>query len=119
MIQANELRLLNYTEQGKIIELKQTVCRVEYISDKKRTALIAYEDLNPIELTEERLLQCGFKHTGNGFYELLGTHIGLCNIGDVFFNVGFKGITIGNIKYLHQLQNLYFVLIGKELEINL
>ncbi|EHQ41576.1 hypothetical protein [Myroides odoratus] len=77
------------------------------------------EFIKPIELTEERLLQCGFKHTGNGFYELLGTHIGLCNIGDVFFNVGFKGITIGNIKYLHQLQNLYFALTGKELEINL
>ncbi|WP_413512196.1 hypothetical protein [Myroides odoratus] len=119
MIQASEVRIGNCTEQGKIIELKQTVFRVEYTTDKKRTALIAYEDLKPTELTEEILLKCGFKHLGNGFYELLGSFVSLCNIGDVFFNAGFKGATIGNIKYLHQLQNLYFTLTGKELEINL
>ena len=35
-------------------------------------------------------------------------------IGDLGFNYVFK-----TIKYLHQLQNLYFVLTGTELEINL
>jgi hypothetical protein len=36
--------------------------------------------------------------------------------GDCFCNIGSSGF---DIKYLHQLQNLYFALAGEELEINL
>lgn len=73
----------------------------------------------PIELTEEILLKCGFKHTGNGFYEILGKFFELCNIGNEFFNTGFKGVSIGKINFLHQLQNLYFALTNEELNAHL
>lgn len=73
----------------------------------------------PIEINEEILLKCGFKHKGNGFYEILGYFIELCNVGNEFYNCGFKGKTIGEIKHLHQLQNLYFCLVGEELNIEL
>lgn len=69
----------------------------------------------PIPLTEDWLLRFGFKHTGNGFYINIKSKIDLCNIGDKYFNLGFKNISIGNIKYVHQLQNLYFALTNTEL----
>ncbi len=122
MIQASELRISNYTEQGKIIELRHIVCRIEYISDKIRTALITYESLKPIELTEEILLKCGFK-VENGEY-LIAYHD-----KDLSFQIHSRdrinywlsnyknGFTA--IKHLHQLQNLYSALTGTELKINL
>lgn len=74
-----------------------------------------YSFPKPIEITEEILLKCGFekeilepKH-----YYIEGMRIWKCN--DMFL-CDKNGI---HIKYLHQLQNLYWCLCGEELEINL
>lgn len=74
-----------------------------------------YEEFNPILITEEWLVDFGFVNTSE--YKYLK--------GDFFFcfktnveQIRMKGqpIKIKNrIKYIHQLQNLYFCLIGEEL----
>lgn len=77
------------------------------------------DDIHPIPITEEILLMAGFKHTGGGFYTHLPSLIQACNIGDQFYNMGFKDANIGRFYHLNQLQNIFHSLTGEELEINL
>lgn len=86
-----------------------------------------FNDNNPcfgVELTEEILLKCGFD-----WYKLnddLGYALKKVSCGIVFkydihdFEVSvFVNNEVVSVKHLHQLQNLYFALCGKELEVNL
>lgn len=74
-------------------------------------------DINPIPITEDLLVKCGFVKDGEGDY---------CK-GDFCFRWQFNALTLlldtGYIKpplmHIHQLQNLYFALTGEELTINL
>lgn len=83
------------------------------------------EDLQPIPLTEELLLKCGFNVecyefqikeqlllTIEDFWILYNTRTNFYVV--IFFNKAFK-----QIEYMHQLQNIYFDLTGKELEVKL
>lgn len=77
------------------------------------------EFIKPIKLTEERLLQCGFKEDlSRVSWHITSYVIGEFEIYCIDGGESFKYNDV-EIKYLHQLQNLYFVLTGKELEINL
>jgi hypothetical protein len=69
------------------------------------------ESVKPIPLTEEWLLKFGFEKTENGYFVKDG--IILYPIRDLYFrgNLFIKA----DIKYVHQIQNLYFALIGEEL----
>lgn len=76
---------------------------------------IIAEMFEPIPITEEWLIKFGFEKIKNEYY----------TINDIIsFIIDLKicYILIDNkleieIKYIHQLQNLYFALTGKELEI--
>lgn len=72
-----------------------------------------YKDLEPVELTDEILLRLGFVLV-NGYYHKNDIWIGKNKIFwyDTDQRHGFV-----ELKYLHQLQNLYFALCGKELEL--
>ena len=78
---------------------------------------------NPIPLTEDILLNCGFEY----MYKNEWLSKGMFGIrADLkYFVYGFptlytdKELFVCNIKHLHQLQNLYFALTGEELEVNL
>ena len=79
----------------------------------------------PIPLTEEWLLKFGFYINPNyvhpSFDEyILESGFGIGNFNDEFWLVDFLDQTIGSpkIKYVHQLQNLYFALTGEELTLN-
>lgn len=77
--------------------------------------------LKPIPLTEEILLKCGFEKPAYSFN------------GDIFHLTEWDkyplnwcvamnkngAVLVEKLKYLHQLQNLYFALTGKELDIDL
>ena len=76
------------------------------------------DELRPIPLTEEWLLRFGFKHSGNGFFIHAKSLIELANIGDEYFHSGIKGVSLINVHFVHQLQNLYFALVGEELQLN-
>lgn len=87
-----------------------------------------YTLYRPIPLTEEILLKCGFflNHVDQLSIMLnsMDKHLELnAEIqGNYFFSINQieefghpSNITLNYIKYLHQLQNLYFVLTGEEL----
>ena len=78
-------------------------------------------DLEPIPLTEEWLVKFGFEYK-DGYLTLeLGYFSGsnfIYWIGDVLNLFCKSGMMLtNNIKYVHQLQNLYFALTGEELKI--
>lgn len=75
------------------------------------------ETYTPIILTEEILLKCGFKRFPWGLVinELLFKDDLKCSFLELEIGNGFRV----KVNFLHQLQNLYFALTGKELEIEL
>jgi hypothetical protein len=81
------------------------------------------EDFEPIPLTEEWLLKFGFsknRHTYN--WHNVSEYFGMIEQYGVTFTYvesgNFDTIYGREIRHVHQLQNLYFALTGKELEIN-
>lgn len=76
---------------------------------------ICIKNIEPIPLTEDILLKCGFKKI-SGWNEFILDDLRCefrCDTMLLYYPFGV------NIKYLHQLQNLYFALTNKELDIKL
>lgn len=88
------------------------------------------EDISGIPLTPEWLERFGFENSvvklaGGGeikFDDYKKGSIGFSPVGgngglwQIFFGTQYKGVFI---KYVHQLQNLYFALTGEELEVKI
>lgn len=80
------------------------------------------ENYEPILLTEERLLKFGFYRYNTDiekkFIIKIGNNLWLCWKNEVL-SLESKVLieNLKNIKYVHHLQNLYFVLTGEELTI--
>ena len=71
----------------------------------------------PIPLTEEWLLKLGFKkNITTDLYPTFSYDI--LNVNDDIVYVLNYGFVNRRFKYVHQLQNLYYTLSGKELKIN-
>jgi hypothetical protein len=83
------------------------------------------DDLKPINLTEEWLIKFGFKYKEAGEYKKSGYFLEIINQDQDTFIFANNKLQVSiytlsifidiNIEYLHQLQNLYFALTGKEL----
>lgn len=136
MKDVRELRIGNYIlykgNNAEItgIQLKHIEARSFYRDAKTPTGLenhsLRIEDCNPIPLTVELFLKCGFVYNavddcfdrlnlrvrilGNSICAFIGVEVGF---GKEWYDANIE------IKSLHQLQNLYFSLTGKELEVNL
>jgi len=119
-MKANELRLGNY-----FVDSKGRLCEVEEISkhfiDCNITAIdsaITSFPIRPIPLTEEWLLKFGFTKIYNGHLNYVKEFGGLNAYGEwedgKLIGVSVECIHL-LIKYVHQLQNLYFSLTGEEL----
>jgi hypothetical protein len=76
-----------------------------------------YAFIEPIQLTEEWLLNFGFKkhHITHIVYELNGTALAVKIWEDQFICFWGRTSTKSEIKHVHQLQNLYHSLTGEEL----
>ena len=108
-MKATELRIGNFVD---LYSKTATVCRNDFSTG------LAIKKGKPIRLTEEWLIDFGFNNTNTtefpnytkGMYQCRWRHgeTNICN------NHGF----IKDLKYVHQLQNLYFALTGEELKIN-
>jgi hypothetical protein len=124
-MKANEMRI------GNVVNIVNTtrdfLGRVWY-SD----ALISHEDIydiargndyqyNPIPLTEEWLLKFGFKYDTDNDKLCKSLHIDILSFraseGHMCLESQGYRTLYKHIKYVHQLQNLYFALTGEELEI--
>lgn len=130
MINVNDLRVDNW-----VMAPKTGLCQVNGIQlhgDKKTYVWVVADGmefqhrveikkLDPVGLTNEILEKAGFIKGPYDFYIWRGKqefsitfndhNEAQLSVGEAEYNVGRK------IKYLHELQNLYFALIGEELNI--
>jgi len=102
---ANELRIGNY------IDLYGSMAKLHPLDYENRCDDFEFKDFKPIELNEEWLLGFGIKFGWDNFdIEFLFNEYNL----RYRYDIGSSAF-ITSIKYVHQLQNLYFSLTGKEL----
>ena len=98
-----------------VVIINNDSASMNYLDDSKNIVEPAFsqleEYLSPIQLTEEWLIKMGFFVNGDKFYK---GEIGLYLDGNIWWC---DEIISENIISVHQLQNLYFALTGKELEI--
>lgn len=131
MIQATDLRVGNLVLSNNPLHRKDWLGKVLSILEIKdeSVSVVAIDELpyaftggqflkyiNPLPITEDILLKCGFGVSVNGWHS--------CPLGKLEFGFKSEGVLILmdwdlEIKYLHQLQNLYYALTNKELTINL
>lgn len=133
MIHSNELRIGNFVNDTRTVGNR---CGMPPVFHPKKVKKIDEYDIDyfdPIQLTPEILEKCGFNKDNYGVFCLVkdgGRYVSGCKI---LLWVKFVGTTLqvctgeefGNlfelcrILYLHQLQNLYFSLTGKELNLTI
>ena len=121
MIAANEIRIGNYVSLKCGTHVPIADGGILAISQKRF-------ECSPIPLTTEILEKCGFvKPSKNdnhgGLLVSIGNDVSIrlkpLISGEGYYWDNFNGAYKVIIKHLHQLQNLYWCLCGKELEINL
>lgn len=128
MIKANDLRINNWFNlNGKdfYIDLKILYAISSGMPDYD------LQKINPVPLTEEWLLKFGFENHSeekffmryyiikNGQWYIDFYADGDCFLCVYYFNAGYIKVNVGNpLKYVHQLQNLFFTLTGEELTLN-
>ena len=113
-MKAEELRLGNLVSNMNP-RYNDSILTIESIGDNHEVNVFyrkyLLSELEPIPLTEEWLLKLGAKKDKiDNTYYLSEFEIMLPN----FFR--YKTSMISRIDYVHQLQNLYFALIGEELK---
>lgn len=110
-VTGTELKVTGLTEKETVI----------HVIDRSRFPLPDGWESEPIPLTEEWLLKCGFEinrqtkeenniwrcYSEEGFFEVE-------QIGDGFF-LDDNDCYGTELNYVHRLQNLYFALVGEEL----
>ncbi|MDV3834210.1 hypothetical protein CMU13_12850 [Elizabethkingia anophelis] len=111
-MEAKELRIGNYLHDRngnlcKVIELRQDGIYAPAIN-KAITGL----PNKPIELTEEWLLNFGFTMDDSVWKR---RYIKLFPIRDLYFRANMP--IVKDIRYVHEVQNLFFALTGEELTI--
>lgn len=115
MIQANQLRIDNWvynsTTKENMLVYPMMIAQLSRLEKDGGHSV----NIHPIPLTEEILLKCGFERQEYNDYRhpvLIGTltlyeGVAELHISDLY------SVWVNN---LHQLQNLYFALMGEELE---
>lgn len=117
-MKANELRIGNYVSVNDLIVSVNRIEVGKFWATHNDLLFFQGIDTKPIPLTEEWLLKLGFEKKliqYNNFYcrckwtiEVNADEYSVYNQYDRYLNT---------IKYVHQLQNLYFDLTGEELTI--
>ena len=112
-MEAKELRIGNYVYPF------DDVCLVNNKTIFRDFIKVVYRDfentlhLHPIPLTEEWLVEFEFEKALNGWWS--DNEIWSYNDGKFYLGAN---TYLSNVKYVHQLQNLYFALTNEELTIN-
>lgn len=104
---SKELRIGNVTDKGIIKNFYESGIHVGY------GKCFGFNEIDPIELTEHWLLKFGFEKLN---YTYLAKGLAVHNHDIVSFYMLYEQNRT-YIKYVHQLQNLYFALTGEELKI--
>jgi hypothetical protein len=111
-MKAKELRIGNYVNYGFIGNEKY----LSIITGLHKDDIVS-EVIEPIPLTEDWLLKFGFAY--NKTYQIFDNDtISIMKLEDLYYlTADWYHIFYEGFKHVHQLQNLYFALTGKELEI--
>jgi hypothetical protein len=118
-MKASELRI------GNLVDWNGEIAKVSQILELEVGFKCGESDLTkaikPIPLTEEWLLNFGFKKCENGWKTLSicndWTYLSWERLAGIELSVSKHSCMLPNINYVHQLQNLYFTLTGEELKI--
>ena len=118
MIKASDLRIGNLViSSSKIIAIESIDkygVNVFYCRDYGEEYWCLHDNLTPIPLTEEWLLKFGFEKSIIG----MRLNVFLFSDGVMCIPDGQEARELPHIKYVHQLQNLFFALTDKELTVN-
>jgi hypothetical protein len=81
---------------------------------------LPFEDIEPIPLTEEILLKCGVDDemldpADRGEFRSIGSFVFVKNSYGIYHYL----MTNTELKYVHELQNIYYAIYKKELKIEL
>ena len=112
-MQSKDLRIGNLV---KHLDCNLKVLKIGFTKIWTKDGLKSYDDIEPVDLTEEILLiNCRFKKSPHDirFKTLNSVRLKTTEKGFKFN----YGESIRYIKYVHELQNLYFALTGEELEL--
>ena len=117
---ANELRIGNlvlFSDNSTIFEVTGIEIGGLYVKNQVEQTWIEIYTFEPIPLTEEWLLRLGFDKLGIVYYII--KKVIEINYFNGIVGIDIRGQYVGtpHIKYVHQLQNLYFALTGEELTI--
>lgn len=112
----NELRLGNYVqafhprkEVVQICDLSTTICKAgEYLN--------GYEEIGCIPLSKDWMLKLGFEAFPWGWVKKSKSDFGV-RLNLLSFSYDVSGNYPVRLEFVHQLQNLFFVLTGEELEV--
>lgn len=122
MIQANELRINNWVQYNGDNTTIQGVDTEHPSLNRITWGEVEYDEIYPIPLTEEILLDCGFEKskTSDKFFTK-NNSIGVSTSDNKFRFI--QGnfvcqIILRELKYLHQLQNIIFSICEEELTYN-
>lgn len=123
-MKAIELRIGNLVEDinGRTIRItaiKERTVRGDILPSDHNSLFTFAEDIEPIPINAEWLLKCGFEcvHEMEAYADK--HHYGYANCEGTFTFMPFCTNDTNchiKIKYVHQLQNLYFALTEKELQ---
>jgi len=120
-MKAEQLRIGNLVNEGVVTELRQNSARVKYnLKGEVAQSLVFYDYLEPIPITEEWLVKFGFELNDRAIlgvsYKIKGAALEVIKFDvDDYYTVYFKDVEMVKIRYVHQLQNLIFSVLGQEL----
>ena len=118
-MEKRELRIGNFVNcngiVSEIVEIRNNYVRLKYFREdvnKEHISIVQLDDrIKEIPLSEEWLLKLGYLKEDENFIAF--GHF-ISGYGSNFFSCKRSKVTL---LYIHQLQNLYYELIGKELTI--
>lgn len=123
-MKANEFRIGNYVSFEDRIFKIDSIANVFPTLDTAEFGIgvVDWNNIKPVPLTEEWLLNFGFNKKVDEYvfqdYAIEDIHNGVTWILKEFDYDSVCFVAIGKgINYVHQLQNLYFALVGEELEL--
>src|SRR5699024_8268766 len=123
---------------GNIIEYDSRLFTIDVIAEEFPTlnttdfgiGVVGWNNIKPVEITRERLIDLGFDGDSQDMWIVLPTGEGLelhfsCVMKEVWITkdgisdvlrCSHKYMYLKDIDYIHEMQNLFFVLSGTELE---
>ena len=104
-----ELRIGNY-----ILNPKNKIIQVEEIGSYESPLTLFIDMYKPIPITEKWLIKFGFEFIEQKW---INEYITIVLFADGYYYLTFNLKQVGcKLEYIHQLQNIYFALTGKELK---